>query len=145
MCIGHRRANLLHQFQPFCHGQHALVAEAIERLAFDIFHHEIRQTIIRGTAIQQRRDVWMIQRGKNLSFAAKAAQNEIRVHPTLDDFDGNTFLEQVVGAHRQIHCAHPAASQFAFDFVCANVFALPRGHIVIWIGGVIVNGCEAGE
>ena len=82
-----------------------------------------------------------------MPFAAKTPQNEIRIHATLDDFDGDAFLKNVVVAHRQIDRAHSATPQFAFDFVGANALANQRRQLII-ASHVIVKLCDrrkAGE
>ena len=58
----------------------------------------------------------MIQTCENLSFVAKAFENELRVHSALDEFNGDGLLKFAVVARRQIHSAHSAAPDFLRDF-----------------------------
>src|SRR5690349_17306697 len=62
----------------------------------------------------------MIQRGQNLPFLAKAAEDEICIHAALDQLDGDSFAEFLVGARRFVDCAHAAASDFALDEVSSD-------------------------
>jgi hypothetical protein len=59
------------------------VAEGVDCLPFDVLHYEIRQSVSGGTTVEKARDVWMVERSKDLAFVAKVADDRICVHPTL--------------------------------------------------------------
>ena len=52
------------------------VAITIEWLPFDVLHDEVRQPIGRATTIEQEADIGMREGRKNLTFFAKATQDE---------------------------------------------------------------------
>ena len=63
------------------------VAVVVQRLPFDKLHDEVRQAVVSGAAVEQAGDVWMIERGEDLSLFAEAAQDEVGVHAALDQLD----------------------------------------------------------
>src|SRR5215467_3276243 len=44
------------------------VAVDVNRLSLDIFHDGVRQPVVRGAAIEQARDIWMVQPGNNFAL-----------------------------------------------------------------------------
>ena len=74
------------------------IAVAIERLAFDVLHDEVRQAVIGGAAVEQACDVWMIEGSEYLSFLAKAAQDKVGIHAALDQLYRDAHLEFIVDA-----------------------------------------------
>ena len=85
----------------------------VNRKTLDVLHHEVGQSILRGPAIEQARDVRMIKPGQNLSFNAEVPQHRVGVHPRFDQLDRNLLLVLLVGALGQVHRPHPAAADFA--------------------------------
>jgi hypothetical protein len=57
-----------------------------------------------------------------LALVAEAAQDEIRVHPALDELDGNALLKSIVGTLGQVNGPHPAPPYFFDNLVCAYPF-----------------------
>ena len=55
-------------------------------LAFDVFHHEVRQAIFRSSAVEKAGDIRLIEIREDLSFHQKAPQDRFCIHATLDDF-----------------------------------------------------------
>ena len=55
-----------------------------------------------------------------MSFLSKAADDKIGVHSAFDEFDGDAALKMVVALQGEIHRSHPAAPDFALDFVCTE-------------------------
>ena len=62
----------------------------------------------------------VVERGENLSLLTEATEDEVCVHPALDELDGDTLLELVVGADGEVDRAHPAAPQLTHDAVRAD-------------------------
>ena len=86
VCVVDRIADRAKEFQSFGDVQLMAVAITVERLPFDVLHHEVRQAVFSSSAIEQSADVWMIECGEYLSLFAKTAQDEVGVHPALDQF-----------------------------------------------------------
>ena len=70
----------------------------------------------------------MIERRQNLPLAHEALTHKIRIHPALDELDGDLLLELIVVAHGLINRAHPAAPDQAREAVRAD--AVSREIIV---------------
>src|SRR5215204_1276427 len=98
MCVVDCIADSAKEFQPFGNVQLMAVAITIERLAFDVLHHEVRQTVFSSAAVEQSRDMRMIECCEYLSFFTKPAKDEISIHPALDQFYCSPFIELIIGA-----------------------------------------------
>src|SRR5437868_2800919 len=62
----------------------------------------------------------MIECGEDLSFFAKASEDEVGVHPTLDEFYRGSFVEFIVGARRFVDRAHAASSNLSLNPIRAE-------------------------
>jgi hypothetical protein len=102
-----------------------VIAVAIDRHALDVLHDEVRKPVGRRPAIEQARDVRMIEVGENLALVAEATQYRLSIHPALDDFDRDGLLVLGVGANREVCSAHPAPAQFANEAIGSDVLADP--------------------
>lgn len=80
MRVLYSRSDLPEQLQSFGDRKLARVAVVSDRLAFDEFHRKVRQSVFGHAAIQQSRDVRVIQIGQNLAFVAEAARDFGIVH-----------------------------------------------------------------
>src|SRR5215204_7644567 len=120
MCVVDCIADSAKEFQPFGNVQLMAVAITIERLAFDVLHHEVRQAVFSSAAVEQSCDMRMIECGEYLSFFTKAAEDEVSVHPALDQFYGGPFVELIVRARCLIDRAHAAASNLSVDSISAK-------------------------
>src|SRR5687768_7919729 len=83
----------------------------------------------------------MIECGQYLAFLAKAPENEIRVHASLDELDCDATDELLVGAYRFIDSSHTAAADFALDSVGAEP-AANHGVAQIFIDGQRLQHAE---
>ena len=90
-----------------------MLQETSDRHAFDVFHHEILAAIVRGTRVQEPRDIRMIESGQDLAFGMETPQHVLGVDPRVEQFDRDFFLEVAVGARREIDGAHSAAPDLA--------------------------------
>ena len=97
-----------------------IVGVAIDRRALHVLHHEVGKALGRGAAVEEPRDVRMVQRGEDLPLVAEAADDQLRVHAAADHLDGDRVLE-IAGAPGQIDRAHAAASDAALDHVGADL------------------------
>ena len=55
----------------------------------------------------------VIEAGQDLAFVPEAADDRLAIHAALEDFDGDQFPKDVVGADTEIDGAHAAASELA--------------------------------
>jgi hypothetical protein len=104
-------------------GQLPLVAEAVDGQPLDVLHDEVGQAVVGGAPVQEARDVRVVERGENLPLVAETAEDEVGVHPALDELDGDALAELAVGAERLVDGAHPAAPDLARDDVDADAAA----------------------
>src|SRR5687768_13626922 len=96
------------------------IAITVERLPLDVLHHEVGQTVLGGAAVEQAADVRMIECRQDLSFFAKPAEDEVSVHPALDQLDRGCFIKLVIGARCFVHRAHTTASDLPLNSISAE-------------------------
>ena len=123
MRIGDGRAHLAKELQPFGDVECLLVAIVVDRQPLDVLHDEVRQAVLGRVAVEQARDVRVIEAGEDLPLVAEAAQHGLRVHAALDELDGDLLLVLAVGAPREIDRAHPAAADPLQDLPVADDLA----------------------
>ncbi len=109
----HRCADIAEQRDAFFDAQLALRGVAQQRFAVDIFHREIRTSIVGDAAVEQARDVRMFETRENLALAQEARLHRVGIHAALDDFQRGALFELSVGAFGEQHDAHAAAAEFA--------------------------------
>src|SRR5262249_59609152 len=97
------------------------VAEFGDGGAIDVLHHKIRQAVFIHAAVEQARDVGMIERGQNLSLVAEAAQDVVGIHSALDQLDGHLLPILIISASRQIDLSHPARAELRQKPVMAKL------------------------
>src|SRR5690606_17165319 len=93
------------------------VAVAIDRHAVDVLHDEIGRAFRRGTAVQETRDVGMIEVGEDLAFAEQPLFRLGIDEPVANELDGDLLAEALVRPFRQVNDAHPAAPEDADDAI----------------------------
>jgi hypothetical protein len=104
------------------------IAIGIDRLAFDELHHEIRLPALRRAAVDEARDVGVLERGESLTLAAEAPQDLVGVHAALDDLERDALHEFTVGARREVDDAHAAARETALESIAPDRAA---DHVVL--------------
>ncbi len=119
----HRVADVLEQAEAFFDGEAFCVAECVDRLAVDVFHHEKRQAVRRDAAVEEAGDVGMVECGEQAAFLEEAVADILRVEPAADDLQGDAQF-QIVGAAREPDRAHAPATEPFFDFVDADSVAV---------------------
>ena len=111
MHVGQRLQNLAHQGDAAARVELMGIAEAVDGQAADEFHHQIGQAGLGDAAIDQARDLRMIQAGQELAFAAEALFDLVaRPAPAAPPSRPPTS-EGAVGAFGQINGAHAAAPE----------------------------------
>ena len=78
MRVTHRAADVAKELQPLTHPVAALLAIAVERLAVDELHHEVRQPVVGRAAVDEPRDVGVLEAREDLALRAQALQYEAR-------------------------------------------------------------------
>ena len=111
--------------------QSAIVGIAIDRRAGDVLHHEVRQSLRRGPAIEEARNMRMVQGREHLPLVTEAADDEVRVHAAADHLDGDRMRE-IAGMVPEVDRAHAAASEAAVDHVRADRAADMRVVLVVF-------------
>jgi hypothetical protein len=96
------------------------VAELVDGQPLDVLHDEVGQAVVGRSAVHQARDVGVVERGENLPLLPEAPEDEVCVHPALDELDGDALLELVVGANREVDRAHAAAPKLPHDAIRAD-------------------------
>ena len=61
MRVGDRGADLAEELQPLGDVERSAVAVLVDRLPFDVLHHEVRQAVLGRAAVEQARDVRVIE------------------------------------------------------------------------------------
>jgi hypothetical protein len=100
--------NLADKAQAFANGVMASVAKAIQVFAFDILHDQVRFALGGQPAVQQHRDVGMLQLGQNLALEEKSPSVVLGARGRAQHFDGDLLLKVAVVAARAVY--QPAAS-----------------------------------
>src|SRR5437762_4400107 len=72
--------------------QAMVVGVAIDRSAGHVLHDEVGQAVGCGAAIEERRDVGMLERSQNLAFVPKSADDQLGVHSAPNHLDGDAPL-----------------------------------------------------
>ena len=94
-----------------------------QRLPLDVLHDEVRTPVRRRAAVEQPRDVRMIERRDDLSLGPEAPDEILAVHAALHQLQRDPLAVRVVGAHGQKDRAHAAASDLLQDLVRADLGA----------------------
>lgn len=124
MRVLHGGADLPKKLQAFAHVELLLLAILIQRQPFDVFHHEVRSPVFGCAAVEQTRDVRMVQIGQNLPFVLEAALQFFAAG--AHQLDGDLLLELIVSAFGQPDRAHSAVRDFVAQLICAE-FGIVRG------------------
>jgi hypothetical protein len=105
------------------HAEPARVAPAVDRLALDIFHREIRRVVVGDAAVVQRGDVRVRKARERFALAQEPALHVGIRELAADQLQRNAMLELPVGALGKEHAAHAAGADFAQQEVGADACA----------------------
>ena len=122
----HRPADLHKQAQPFAGRQAVGIAIAVDGLAIDVLHDEVGAAVFRRAAVEQARNIGMLEAGEDFPLGAKAAQDVISVEPAAQQLDRHLLAELSSAAHRQVHAAHSAPAEFPDDPVIPDQLTADR-------------------
>jgi len=109
----HGGTNRLKQAQARRNVEHLAVAVLVDRNSVDVFHDDVGAAIGECAAVDQVRDIRMIQLGEDLALDLEPGLHAAREHAATHDLDGHPLLELFVGALGEIDFAHAADPQAA--------------------------------
>ena len=112
-----RRADLAEEAQALVDREAAAVAVLDQRLALDVLHDEVGLAAIRRAAVEEARDVGMLEGGRDLALAAKSLAREVARHAGPDELDRHLLLELVVGAPGKVDHPHAAVAELGDQLV----------------------------
>src|SRR5262245_20296367 len=115
-----RRAYLAEQFEAVTNRKPMRAAVLVDRLAIDVLHDEVRNTVVSCPTVEETRNIRMCKAGQDLPFVVETPQHGIRIHAALDHLDRDTQLELRVGALSEVDGAHPSAAKLADDAIGAD-------------------------
>jgi len=107
----HGGAYLNEQFQALANEQGAAVAVAVDGLAIDVLHDEIRRSILEIAAVDQTCNRGVIEGGEDVPFAVQAAAQSRMQGRVLQNLDGHRLLVLRLVALAAIHGAHAAVPE----------------------------------
>jgi hypothetical protein len=117
MRILHGGAHFAEQYDSLPNPKTAAPAIFVDRQAFDVLHDKIWLSIGSRTAIEQTRDIGMLETREDLPFLSEPIDNQIGFHALTDELDRHLFSKFRVGTHRQVNRSHTAGTELADEFV----------------------------
>src|SRR5258708_4499982 len=102
------------------------VAIGANWFAVHIFHDEIGQAFIGCSAIDEPRDVGMIELRQDLPLIAKATENSLGIESATDELDCDFLAVFIVRPRCEIDSPQTAAADFANDLVSAKLMTDER-------------------
>lgn len=99
------------------------IAVPVDGFAGYQFHDDVGQAGPGGAAIEQARDVAMIEGRQYLAFGLEALLGERAPHVGAHQLDGHFGLVLIVGTHCAEHIAHAARAQHAHHAIRADTLA----------------------
>src|SRR5206468_3317266 len=85
------------------------IAVVVDALALDVFHHEVRKTVLRGTAVNDAGDIRVLKGCHYLALIPETSQQVTRYQVRLYHFDSDMLAERIVGPGRQVDSPHSTA------------------------------------
>jgi hypothetical protein len=87
------------------------VAENVDRQAVDVFHDDVCGGVGKSAAIQEARDIRMVELGEDLPLDPEAGLSAPHHGAAVHHFDGDFLFELGVGAFGEENLAHTADTQ----------------------------------
>ena len=116
--VFHCRADLEEQRQALAQWQRVILAPAIDAVALDIFHRDERLAIGTDAAIQQVRDVGVLQHGQDAAFFGHARRQAGALRlAAVEQLQCHRLPGIAIVAFGQIHHAHAAFADQPDDAV----------------------------
>ncbi len=96
------------------------IAPAIDRLAVDVFEHEVRLAAAGHARIEQSRDVRMLEPRQRRAFTHEATPAVAREQCEVEQLDRDLGIEATIAALGQPDAAHAASAERTLERVGAN-------------------------
>ena len=119
MCVLDGLTNLPEQRETVWHRKFLRIAIFVNRLPLNVFHHKVKQAIVRCTPIKNRHNIFVLQPREDFSFIEKPVDEVIGAQPPLDEFDRH-LLSELILTYCLIHDAHAALVKLTDDLVMTN-------------------------
>jgi hypothetical protein len=129
-CVLHGRADLAEQGEPG--GQVEAVAVAIlgDRDPFHQLHHEEGAAVGGGPGVEDTGDVWVFHQGQRLALGIEPGQDVARVHPRLDQLEGDLPADrpELLG---EVDRAHAALADLLAELVAIGDDCINEARAVV--------------
>src|SRR4030095_12655405 len=102
MRVMHGGTDIAKEAQPLLDAEALPVAVRGDGHSLHVFHDQEREVCIRDAAVEQLRDVRMVQRGKDLSLGDEAAMKFLVVSTASQHFDRDSASILTVGRVGQV-------------------------------------------
>ena len=119
MCVTHGFADHEEEPQPFLEREVLIARVRVDRPSLDVLHHQVGPSIARGPAVDESRDVRVLQRGEDLPLGPEPPDT-LLVEQAAHDLDGHALLEGAIGALTQVDRSHAALADLRDDAVRAQ-------------------------
>jgi hypothetical protein len=113
----HRGGDKREEIEPLRHRRAMFLAPSGDREPLDVLHREERASVVRRAAIQEPRDVGMLEPGEDLPLAEEAGHGLIRVEAAFQELDRDGLLELTVDARGEIDTPHAAATDLRVEAI----------------------------
>ena len=113
----HRAADLAEELDPVPQREPVRLAPAVDGLPLDELHGEVGLPVVAHAAVEQGRDVAMIEPRQDPPLLQEAAPHQGRGPRPLHHLDGDALAEVVVDSGGFVHRPHPALAHLATDQV----------------------------
>ena len=111
VCVRHRQAHLAKEAQAVFEAESSISAVTIDRLAFDVLHHEVRRAVRARAAIDEPCDVGMFEVREDLALRAEPFALMLRCERAAQHLDRDLFAILVIRPFREIDHSHAAVLQ----------------------------------
>ena len=109
--VMHCGTNRLKQLETSRDIQTIRVAIGVNGDAIDVLHDYVGGSVRQGAAVQEMRDVGMIQLRKDLTLDFQTRLNSSRQRAAVNHLDGHLLFELGVGSLGKVNLPHPADTQ----------------------------------
>ena len=106
-----RVAAVLQELEARLDGETPRPAVLRDRLALDELHHEVRPPVLGRAAVEEPRDVRVLEAREDAPLAGEAREDFVRRHAASQELDRDALVEEAVGALGEEDLAHAAAPE----------------------------------
>src|SRR2546425_4450426 len=102
---------LAEQLQALRNGKMVSIAVFVDRMAFDVVHDQIGETVVGTAAIEQLHNIGVIEHRQGLAFIKETAQELAPIEIRPQQLNGYLHAELLVGPRRQIDSSHATVAE----------------------------------